>query len=420
MIAAVYQFFHPASVKIEMTGNKKPSLLHIVPYDTFVPALNGGALRCYHLAVELSKYFELTVMTYQPADTIQDPVFDTIKVVNPKDLPIGRGIKHKIKNAILYRMYMRSWKGPAEASVLLFYPLLKQLAKNQQYDYVIMEHLSGMLLGRLVKRHFPKAHRIVDQHNIDHLLFAQGHDIGDAVHKKTYERLKLQESRIHQFADSFFACSVADVEGLEHLNGQQIKGRVVPNGTPIRQVAIDSKNFSDPKLIFCGSLDYGPNKNGLLWFYQNSWQILIKIIPAVSLTIIGRNGSDQAYLPLKADPQIDFVGEVKDVAPYYLKNNIAIVPLLEGSGTRLKVLEAMSFGNPVVSTSIGAEGIKYTKDLNILIADDAFRFAEAIIASLSQPDHLKAIAEDGISLIRESYDWVKVGADTASILNELK
>ena len=81
---------------------------------------------------------------------------------------------------------------------------------------------------------------------------------------------------------------------------------------------------------------------------------------------------------MKIDPQINFVGEVKDVTPYYLKNNIAIVPLLEGSGTRLKILEAMSFGLPVISTCIGAEGIDYIENKHIIIANDPIAFQQVI------------------------------------------
>ena len=181
---------------------------------------------------------------------------------------------------------------------------------------------------------------------------------------------------------------------------------MVPNGTTQKKFV--QKDFSEPSLIFCGSLDYAPNKNGLLWFYETIWPKLKTTIKGITLTVIGRNGHDNAYAPLKIDPQINFIGEVKDVAPYYQKNNIAIVPLLKGSGTRLKILEAMSFGLPVISTSIGAEGIDYIENEHIIIANDPIAFQQAIIDTVNKPAILKNLASESLLLINEKYNWQNI------------
>ena len=181
---------------------------------------------------------------------------------------------------------------------------------------------------------------------------------------------------------------------------------MVPNGTTQKKVI--EKDFSEPSLIFCGSLDYAPNKNGLLWFYEMIWPKLKMTVKGITLTVIGRNGFDMAYAPLKIDPQINFVGEVKDVTPYYQKNNIAIVPLFEGSGTRLKILEAMSFGLPVISTSIGAEGIDYIENKHIIIANDEALFQQAIIDTVNKQSILKNLASESLLLINEKYNWKNI------------
>ena len=178
---------------------------------------------------------------------------------------------------------------------------------------------------------------------------------------------------------------------------------MVPNGTTQKKVI--QKDFSEPSLIFCGSLDYAPNKNGLLWFYEMIWPKLKMTVKGITLTVIGRNGHDNAYAPLKIDPQINFIGEVKDVTPYYQKNNIAIVPLLEGSGTRLKILEAMSFGLPVVSTSIGAEGIDYIENKHIIIANKAISFTQKTIMLIGNEALLKEISRESRELIIQIYNW---------------
>ena len=381
----------------------KKKLLHIIPYNEFIPPKNGGALRCYHLCIELTTYFDVTLITLQPASSIDDTNFKNITILNPAKPLKFDGFKTKLINALKYRWYMGTLKGPAEATVLDFYPLLKQLSKTETFDYVLMEHLSSMALGKAIKNWWPNALRIVDQHNVDHLLYKQSHDLRIKKNKKKFNRLKYQESHMHTYADYFLACSANDVTELSLLNKNRIKGVVVPNGTTQKNFV--QKDFSEPSLIFCGSLDYAPNKNGLLWFYEMIWPKLKMTVKGITLTVIGRNGFDMAYAPLKIDPQINFIGEVKDVTSYYNKNNIAIVPLLEGSGTRLKILEAMSFGLPVISTSIGAEGINYTLNKNIIIANTLEEFELGLKVLTSKIDLSKTISEKALQLIDKKYQW---------------
>ena len=384
----------------------KKKLLHIIPYNEFIPPKNGGALRCYHLCTELATYFDVTLITLQPASDIDDSNFKNIKILNPaKPLKLD-GFKAKLMNAIKYRWYMGTLKGPAEVTVLDFYPMLKEVSVTETFDYILMEHLSSMALGKAIKNWWPNALRIVDQHNVDHLLYKQSYDLRVKKHKKSFDRLKYQESHMHTYADYFLACSTKDVAKLFHLNKNRIKGVVVPNGTTQKNFV--QKDYSEPSLIFCGSLDYTPNKNGLLWFYKKIWPELKQSIEAISLTIVGRNGHDQDYEPLKKDYQINFVGEVGDLAPYYEKSDLAIVPLLEGSGTRLKILEAMSFGVPVISTSIGAEGIDTTNNTNILIADGPEFFTSSITNVLENRPKLRCLSKNGMALIETKYNWQQI------------
>jgi glycosyltransferase involved in cell wall biosynthesis len=394
----------------------RPKLLHLVPYTNFVPPRNGGALRCYYLCVELANYFEVTLLTLQPNKSINDEGFKDIKIVNPVVELKVNGFINKVINAVKYRWFKRSVKGPAQATVLQFYPLLKSLSKTTSFDYVLMEHLDGIELGLAVKRFFPNAIRIADQHNVDHLLFKQYHNLEFPQNIKEYNYLKRQESNLHLNADILFTCSKEDLLTLKALNKDKIQAFVVPNGTSLKQINnLNAKPIKN-RLLFCGALDTTPNKNGLLWFYNRIWPVLKQSLNPVSLTVVGRNGNDTAYEPLKQDSQINFIGEVDDVSEYYANSDIALVPLLEGSGTRLKILEAMSFGIPVVSTSIGAEGIDYSDGKNILIANGVEAFTKTIMDAITQEDIIELISKNGLLLVQQKYDWVKIVRDTSIIL----
>ena len=167
-------------------------------------------------------------------------------------------------------------------------------------------------------------------------------------------------------------------------------------------------------------MDYSPNIHGLLWFYEAVWPGLKSTIDGIQLTIIGRNGNDPRYTSLKEDTRINFVGEVEDVTPYYEEHNIAIVPLLEGSGTRLKILEAMAFGNPVISTAIGAAGLRYQDRKNILIAnrpEDFHSLFTEIFIHRSIP--LADISQGALELVSEEYTWESIGENLFKVMEEL-
>ena len=133
-------------------------------------------------------------------------------------------------------------------------------------------------------------------------------------------------------------------------------------------------------------------------------------IPGIQLTIIGKMNNNDPYTAIRNDATINFIGPVDDVAQYYAESSVAIVPLLQGSGTRLKIMEAMSFGNPVVSTSIGAEGLNVTNRKNILIADSPGEFADAIVQLTCNKALFEYIRLNANELAGKEYDWAVSGA----------
>jgi polysaccharide biosynthesis protein PslH len=131
--------------------------------------------------------------------------------------------------------------------------------------------------------------------------------------------------------------------------------------------------------------------------------------PKLRLTVIGRGDNGVTYETLKMHSNIDFVGEVEEVVSWYHKSGIAIVPLLQGSGTRLKLLEAMSLGNPVVSTSIGAEGIVYTPGEHLMIGDTPEAFAGCITELHKNEVYCNQLRKRARQLAVQQYDWEVIG-----------
>jgi glycosyltransferase involved in cell wall biosynthesis len=155
-------------------------------------------------------------------------------------------------------------------------------------------------------------------------------------------------------------------------------------------------------------MDYHANIDGAVSFAREVWPQLRERKPELIFTIVGRDPAPEVC-ELASIPGIEVTGTVDDVRPYYREAIAAVVPLKVGGGSRLKILEAMAAGVPVVSTTLGAEGLEVTDDKNILIADPTEKMVEAIIKLIEQPEQRKQLREAGRTLISNRYDWARVG-----------
>jgi polysaccharide biosynthesis protein PslH len=179
---------------------------------------------------------------------------------------------------------------------------------------------------------------------------------------------------------------------------------VVPNGVDVRRFAPPDAPGEPDRLLFSGTLDYPPNAEGIAWFADEVLPRLRVRRPGVRLTVVGRN-PPRRVRALDADPAIDVTGWVDDLAPYQRAAAVAVAPLRSGSGTKLKVLEALAVGRPLVATSVAAEGIDVVDGVHLLVRDDPPAFAEAVADLLEDRDRAERLAIAGRRLVVDRYDW---------------
>jgi glycosyltransferase involved in cell wall biosynthesis len=372
--------------------------------------------------MELSKHFDLTLLILQHKIEFVNgkEIFEWNNGIRIISAPLLKtGFVNKYVNAVKGRYFQKNWKQAAGSFTLRCYPAMKKLLKEEKFDVILFEHLGYESLLPLVKKYLPDTLKIVDMHNVDHLLFAQENDLELLANKKVFNKIQKAESSLYRVADIFFACSDRDKNILEHLNQNKIKGFAIPNGTDTNRCSFDIyKTLENKTILFCGSLDYQPNIEGLNWFYNESWPLIIQQIREAKLTVIGRNPSRNNFQNLMEDDRVDFIGEVEEVASFYKCNNICIAPILTGSGTRLKILEAMSYGNAMVSTTIGVEGIDAKNGENIILADTPEEFANAVIKLFRQPVLINRLRNNAHSFVCEKYSWNRIGHLTTKIIRE--
>jgi glycosyltransferase involved in cell wall biosynthesis len=186
---------------------------------------------------------------------------------------------------------------------------------------------------------------------------------------------------------------------------------VVPNGVDTAHYA-PTPIPAAPRLLVTGTLNYLANVEGLTWFCDEVLPRVRRAVPDAVLDIVGRDAVDQV-LALQQRPGIALHRDVPDVAPYLAKTRVAIVPVRIGTGTRLKALQAMAAGRPLVGTPIGVQGLGAVDGVHAHMTDDPERMAAAIVQLLRDDVAARQLAAAGRELVETRFDWRAIGRDFA-------
>jgi glycosyltransferase involved in cell wall biosynthesis len=184
----------------------------------------------------------------------------------------------------------------------------------------------------------------------------------------------------------------------------------VPNGVDVERYypeLPDATPLRHPAVVFTGKMDFRPNVDAMVWFYDHVWPLLKAAVSDVHLYVVGK--SPHARLSsLADDPDVTVTGYVVDILPYFGGADVYVVPLRVGGGTRLKVLEAMAAGLPLVSTTLGAEGISLVSGTHALLADTPSAFAQAVCSLLRDPTKRRSLGNAAREFVLQHYDWCQI------------
>lgn len=163
------------------------------------------------------------------------------------------------------------------------------------------------------------------------------------------------------------------------------------------------------RIVFVGSMDYHANVEAVVYFVNEIWPRILQRMPQLGLTIVGRHPTAEVQR-LAAVTGVEVTGTVDDVRPYYRESLASIVPLRVGGGSRLKILEAMAAGVPVISTRLGAEGLDVKDGVNIVLAETAEEFCRSAVALADEhEERWRQLSDSGRAFVRERYDWARCG-----------
>jgi polysaccharide biosynthesis protein PslH len=285
---------------------------------------------------------------------------------------------------------------------------LAGLLKSRKFDVIQME---GLYLGpyiRTIRKH-SRALVSMRAHNIEHEIWQRTAALSSGV-KKFY--LANLAKRIYRFETSMLnnydvlvPITGRDAEGFLKL-GCKIPVHVAPTGINSQDYKPDFVNFEFPSLFHLGALDWPPNQEGLKWFFAKVWPYIIKEFPGLEFYLAGRNAP--AYFSKMSEPNVKFLGEVDDAHDFVRSKAVMIVPILSGSGLRIKIIEGMALGKAIITTSIGKEGIESTHMKNMMIADDPIGFTQAVKHLLSGKEKVIEMGRQALDFVNQYYDNIKI------------
>jgi polysaccharide biosynthesis protein PslH len=261
----------------------------------------------------------------------------------------------------------------------------------------------------LIRKHSGAA-VIMRSHNIEHLIW-------ERITQKTKNPLKraylshltrqLRKYELHHLNsyDGIAAITRNDADFFKQ-HGCMIPLTDIPFGVEVKDYPAEPDNMGSPALFHLGSMNWVPNLEGITWFLNEVWPLIHKHLPELRLHLAGR-GMPEKLLSMKL-PNVEMAGEVPDAQAFIRSYAIMVVPLFSGSGIRIKIIEGMAMGKAIISTKIGAEGIRYTHGENILIANTPEEFLAAVTQCIQSPQLCSSLGQNARQLIEDEHSLEQV------------
>lgn len=258
--------------------------------------------------------------------------------------------------------------------------------------------------------------RLVIRQKIDHLHYAETARNRPLGRQKALDWLEARRMRSFELAQmprfqAALVCSPADRElALDQAGAIPIE--VLPNGADISYYSPEREPDPEPTILLMGTMHYYPNIDAVRWYMKSMHEPLLAAMPNLRVLIVGHQPPEE-ILALAKRPEITVTGSVPDVRPYMARSWVQAVPLRLGGGTRLKIVESMAAGLPVISTSVGAQGLEVRSGLQMVLADEPDDFVRKLVALLQDRDGRERMARAARSYVQSHYSWQMLGGKFA-------
>jgi glycosyltransferase involved in cell wall biosynthesis len=292
--------------------------------------------------------------------------------------------------------------------------LLDSLIEKKQFDAVHADQLWMAQYALGVRERLndqeSKVMMVLDQHNAVNLIPQRlAENETNPLKRRVLERearsMKRYELETCRQFDRVVWVTDEDRNIIERASPAPMDSVTIPICVD-SETKFNAKRMPSPRRVtFLGGLHWPPNAAGIVWFVREVWPQVLKHVPDAILTVMGKEPPQVIQSKNGGIANLDVTGYVDDPEPFLTQTAVFIVPLHAGGGMRVKIIDAWSWGIPVVSTAVGAEGIKYQDGEDLIIADSKDDFAQAVVRVLTQPLLAERLSINGRQKVETQYDW---------------
>ncbi len=375
-----------------------------VPY----PLTDGGRIRVYNLLKQIAEKNDVSLLALETQPTDTDSVSHLQELgIEVQLVPHSTVLPRVSPGMLLSAFWKRRPITVARYNVGAYQDKFKELLSSETYDIVHYEMFHTAQF--YTETDLPS---VLSLQNVDSAIWErlQG-ETTNLFYKFAYWTQKLAFQRYERVIspkfDAVTCTSDIDASVFQRYCADGAV-KIVPNGVDITHFTPDFESEASAHLIYIGSMDWYPNEDAVSFFAEDVLPLIQDSVPDVKFSIVGGNPSARVQ-SLAERKGVVVTGRVPEIKPYFAEATVFVVPLRIGSGTRLKILEALAMGKAVVSTTIGAEGLALRDGEDIFIADEPKAFADAVIRLLTDTSLRQKIGMRGRTRVEQDYDWRNIG-----------
>jgi sugar transferase (PEP-CTERM/EpsH1 system associated) len=386
-----------------------------------VPPDIGGKIRSYSIVKELARTHEVTLFNFYAAHQSDvhsglNGMFD--QVINlPLPIATNRGfgeLASFARNLLSSSPHTVSKYCRPEVKARM-----RELLASRKFDVILCDFV-------VAAEAIPwevNCPKVIFTHNVEALIWKRHFEVSrNPVWKMVswgeYQKMARFEKHFLNKSDHVLTVSEADKDFFSDFIDRS-KMTVISTGVDTNYFRPDSGDAKPNSLVFTGSMDWMPNEDGVLYFLHSILPLIRREMPDLRFTIVGRKPSEKLRAAAASETRVHVTGTVDDIRPYVREGSVYVVPLRIGSGTRLKIFEAMAMGKAIVSTTLGAEGLPIRDGVDISLADRPEEFARKVCELLRDPAERRRLGSAARDLVEKHYSWSSVAAEFDAVLRRV-
>lgn len=392
-------------------------ILFLSPTVPF-PLTDGGRIRVFNLLKQIAEKSDITLLALETQPTDEEGVAELQQLgVQVHLVPNAPTLPRVSLRTLINAFHRQQPITVSRYDLPAYRQKFRELLATEDYDLVHYEmfhtaqfHTETDLPG------------VLSQQNVDSEIWRRlCSETANPFYKFVYwtqQRAFQRYERVLSPKFDVVTCT-SDIDAIvfqQHCAEDAIA--IIPNGVDVTHFQPDFTTESPAHLIYIGSMDWYPNEDAVAFFADEILPSIQSEVSDVRFSIVGGNPSARVEKLAERDGVI-VTGRVPEIKPYFAEATVFVVPLRIGSGTRLKILEALAMGKAIVSTSVGAEGLDLKDGEEIFIADEPKPFAEAVTRLLTDPALRRRIGANGRARVEKDYDWRSIGEKLHRLYTEI-